>query len=96
MMWQCANVHVEGIAPTMDYAGQTQAQHSLRNYQRIPSQSQQPMPVTKFTDASASSQQHGTSTYDEDGGLDPFSALLKAGEIVERKDQERQTQHPNE
>lgn len=80
----------------MEYAGQTQAQHSLRNYQHIPNQNQQAILISKATDSSTSSQPHGTSTYGDDGGMDPVSALLKAGEIVNRNAENRRAQNPGE
>lgn len=83
----------QGIATAMDYPAQTQAQHSLRNYHPMPNQNQnqQSMHMSNVNDGNVNMRQHGPSAaYDDDGDLDPVSALIRAGEIVDRNAMNRQ------
>lgn len=81
----------QGIAPAMDYAVQTQAQHSLRNYQHMPSQSHSQMHMSSVNDVSMNQHRtHAIPAYGDDGDMDPVSALIRAGEIVDRNSLNRQ------
>lgn len=79
----------QGVALVMDYPVQTQAPHSLWNYQHLPSQSQ--MHVTSVNDSTMNQHRtHSISGYGDEGDMDPVSALIRAGEIVDRNSFNRQ------